>query len=75
MSDALEDALEESALCPSCRQLIPLDRLELHLAGLDGARPECPRTDLSLVIVRAREEQVRASRTLWTQPFSRGAPW
>lgn len=42
--------------CWGCRKWIPPERAELHLAGLDGARPECPRQDLEEIAQRARAE-------------------
>lgn len=41
--------------CPSCEQIIPVELFELHLEGLDGARPECPRTDLVEIVKLARK--------------------
>jgi hypothetical protein len=56
----------ETGICPSCQRPIPIDRLELHLAGLDGARPDCPRTDLVEIVRRAREgEQRPLSTRVW----------
>jgi hypothetical protein len=46
----------ETGVCPSCEQTIPPDRLEIHLGGLDGARPECPRQDLVEIAERARAD-------------------
>lgn len=51
----------EFPVCPSCGQEIPGERFELHLDGLDGARPECPRQDLVEFAQRARGGQ----RTTW----------
>jgi hypothetical protein len=48
---------EDTGICPSCEQAIPADRLTLHLAGLDGARPECPRQDLVAIVNGVREEE------------------
>jgi hypothetical protein len=66
----------EGPVCPSCGELIPLDRFELHLEGLDGARPECPRTDLVEVAepARAAAQQLHRDRMfgLFNAPFSRG---
>jgi hypothetical protein len=53
----------EAGVCPSCEQEIPADRLALHLAGLDGARPDCPRQDLEEIAERARQEE--HVRGLW----------
>jgi hypothetical protein len=39
----------ETGICPACEQKIPADRLQLHLDGLDGARPECPRQDIERI--------------------------
>jgi hypothetical protein len=60
---------EEHGVCPSCGQQIPIDRLPLHLDGLDGARPECPRQDLKLIVQRASEAE-----RLDTQ-WPRGSLW
>jgi hypothetical protein len=63
---------EEGPVCPSCEQVIALERFELHLDGLDGAHPECPRTDLVEVAQRAREaSRQRELRALWERPWSR----
>ena len=43
----------ETRRCQACGQNIPDDRYELHAKGLDGARPECPLTDLVEVAKRA----------------------
>jgi hypothetical protein len=48
-----------NSLCPSCEQWIPSDRIALHLDGLDGARPECPRQDLALIVQHARVSNER----------------
>lgn len=61
----------DDPVCPSCRQAIPFERLDLHLAGLDGARPECPRQDLVEIAQRAREEQMLARHTRLWQPWTR----
>jgi hypothetical protein len=53
----------ETGICPSCEQEIPDDRLEIHLAGLDGARPECPRQDLVEIAERARAAE--STQALW----------
>lgn len=67
--------VDEGPVCPSCQQMIPLDRFDLNLEGLDGARPECPRTDLVEVAQRAREEarqyEERRRWTVFAHPFSR----
>src|SRR5438128_1397676 len=42
--------------CDVCGQDIPLARYSLHARGLDGARPECPLTDLVEIALRARGE-------------------
>lgn len=64
--------VDEGPVCPSCEQAIPLERFDLHLDGLDGAHPECPRTDLVEVAERAREEaRQREQRRMFTRPFSR----
>ena len=64
--------VDEGPICPSCEQTIPPERFDLHLAGLDGARPECPRTDLAEVAERAREETHQLeSRALWERAWSR----
>jgi hypothetical protein len=61
----------ETGICPSCEQAIPPDRLEIHLVGLDGARPECPRQDLVEIVERARAaDGVQAS---WSA--ERAASW
>lgn len=61
-----------TGVCPSCEQTIPPDRLEIHLAGLDGARPECPRQDLVEIAERARTAE--SGRTiLWDA--DRAARW
>jgi hypothetical protein len=57
-----------TGICPSCGQEIPPDRLELHLSGLDGARPECPRQDLEEIAERARaweREHRNSGRNFW----------
>lgn len=56
---------EATAVCPSCEQAIPLDRIAVHLAGLDGARPECPRQDLIVIAQREREQGDAAWATPW----------
>jgi hypothetical protein len=61
----------ETGICPSCEQKIPPERLETHLAGLDGARPECPRQDLVEIAERARATE--SGRTLWDA--DRAARW
>jgi hypothetical protein len=69
---------EAGTICPSCEQVIPLERFDLHLEGLDGAHPECPRTDLVEVAERAREverqEEARRRRAVWERPWSRAWP-
>lgn len=75
-AQAAGDGTDEGPICPSCNQVIPTDRFELHLDGLDGAHPECPRTDLVEVVERARAaanvlHSQRRSQ-LHGQPFSRG---
>jgi len=74
----MTDVVEESPICPSCEQAIPLERFALHLDGLDGARPECPRTDLLEVAERARAEAGRQERrrrwSLVAHPWSRTIP-
>ena len=45
---------EPTARCDVCGQDIPVDRYELHMRGLDGARPECPKQDLVEIAKRAR---------------------
>ena len=71
-----EDEHEEGPVCPSCGVTIALDRFNLHLEGLDGGHPECPRTDLSEVAERARAAAAALHRQrhfeLYNQPFSRG---
>lgn len=67
MSDDHRAPRGDVAVCPSCEQWIPADRLELHLAGLDGARPECPRQDLTLIVERARQEDLIRLRAPWTR--------
>ena len=47
---------DETQTCAVCGQRIPLDRYALHARGLDGARPECPLTDLVEIALRARGE-------------------
>lgn len=66
---------DDGATCPVCQQTIPIDRFQLHLDGLDGARPECPRTDLVEVARRARESASARSRLAWTNPWSRRWVW
>jgi hypothetical protein len=61
----------ETGICPSCEQPIPTDRLEIHLAGLDGARPECPPQDLEEIAERARA--LEGGRRLWSP--ARAASW
>lgn len=65
----------EGPVCPSCGTMVPLERFDLHLEGLDGAHPECPRTDLVEVAEQARREsQQREQHRLWAMfahPFSR----
>ena len=53
----------ETGICPSCEQPISTERLDLHLAGLDGARPECPRQDLVEIAERARAAE--SAQALW----------
>lgn len=48
------EATAEGAVCPSCEQVIPVERFQLHLDGLDGARAECPRQDLEAIVQRSR---------------------
>ncbi len=63
---------EDGPICPSCGQVILLERFELHLEGLDGGHPECPRTDLVEVAERVRETaRERERRVLWARPWSR----
>jgi hypothetical protein len=63
---------EDGPICPSCEQMIPVERFDLHLDGLDGAHPECPRTDLVELAERAREAaRQRERRALWERPWSR----
>ena len=70
------DEVEGYEICPTCEQMIPADRYLLHLEGLDGARPECPRTDLVEVAERARAAASALHRqrhcALHDRPFSRG---
>ena len=47
---------EELARCELCGAELASERYELHLRGLDGAHPECPRTDLVEIALRARGE-------------------
>lgn len=56
---------EATAVCPSCSATIPFDRLEVHLAGLDAARPECPRQDLIEIAQRERAKGDTAWATPW----------
>lgn len=66
------DEVEDGPVCPSCEQVIPLARFDLHLSGLDGAHPECPRTDLVEVADRARAEARQLDhRAVWERPWSR----
>jgi hypothetical protein len=44
----------DARVCPHCECWIDADRFELHLAGLDGTRPECPHQDLTEIVKRAR---------------------
>jgi hypothetical protein len=42
--------------CESCGAELAAERYALHLRGLDGGRPECPRQDLVEIALRARGE-------------------
>ena len=59
----------ETEFCSSCGEQIPVDRYELHVRGLDGARPACPKQDLVEIAQRARGEfdqfGDRRKRYLW----------
>lgn len=48
------DDVEQTQHCEACGHDIPADRYALHARGLDGARPECPLTDLVEIAMRAR---------------------
>ena len=45
---------EPTQRCETCGEEIPASRYPLHASGLDGARPECPLTDLVEIAQRAR---------------------
>ena len=69
MSD--DDAPSAFKLCLSCERWVALDRIALHLDGLDGAHSECPCQELYEIVKRARgAERVRP----WT-PTRRRALW
>jgi hypothetical protein len=61
----------ETERCEACEQAIPAERAWLHARGLDGARPECPKTDLVEIALRARVEW--DGRSEWDQMRARYA--
>jgi hypothetical protein len=65
----MTEAQDEKPICPSCGMGIPLDRFFLHLEGLDGINPECPRQDLTEIVRRARgaeeSDARRRERLIW----------
>lgn len=54
--------------CPSCGDEIPPDRYDLHIEGLDGARPGCPRQDLEEIVSRARGDLAYGSWAWFAGP-------
>ena len=66
---------DEYAVCPACEEWIPGDRLDLHLDGLDGARPECPRQDLELIVQQAQRAQYIKQRLPWARLMSGESLW
>jgi hypothetical protein len=55
-------------MCPACEQWIPAEQAELHLAGMDGMRPECPRQDLYEIVKLANARDSSPEkwiRTVW----------
>ena len=58
------------ALCPSCGESIPPDRIADHLAGLDGATPECSRQDLEKIAGNARAAVHKRELVPWSRPGS-----
>ena len=48
------DPVEPTERCDACGKEIPLARYRLHVRGLDGATPECPKQDLVEIVMRAR---------------------
>jgi hypothetical protein len=63
-----------ASVCPACEEWIPEDRLALHLDGMDGARPECPRQDLVRIAQEARQTLLRP-RLHMTRLMSRERLW
>jgi hypothetical protein len=50
------DPVEPTERCDACGKEIPLARYRLHVRGLDGATPECPKQDLVEIAMRKRGE-------------------
>ena len=64
----------DTELCEACRQQIPAERYALHVRGLDGGRPECPRQDLVEIALRARGEW-DAMRQRYARPWFEPVRW
>jgi hypothetical protein len=66
-----DEEREPARNCPSCEQWIPESRIDVHLDGLDGAHPECPRQDLTLIVEQARREEYLRQRSPWGRLYGR----
>jgi hypothetical protein len=62
---ALPETADGNAACPYCGELIEPAFLELHLAGADGGRPECPHQDLSKILARVRGARPKFGTHSW----------
>jgi hypothetical protein len=57
---------DDPRVCPHCQEWIEPDMVELHLAGLDGTKPECSHQDLHEIVKRATAaERLHPWTPLW----------
>jgi len=47
---------DETERCEACGRQIAASRYPLHVRGLDGGHPECPKQDIVEIALRARGE-------------------
>lgn len=53
------------AVCPYCCELIPLDAVERHSAGIDARRLACPHQDISEIRESERPAPGDWGRRVW----------
>ncbi|HEU4976233.1 MAG TPA: hypothetical protein VFT50_14160 [Baekduia sp.] len=52
---------DRTVVCPACGRVLPAERGERHLAGLDPKHMDCPRQDLEAIKAEAEQQNTNIS--------------